>query len=673
LTQQELLGKDVDLSTFNLQMDTFFAVNLTEQILAATISRTIDGSSTLTVDVADPRKKLLRSGRLASRNIDIQIDGLWWRYVRCEKNGTVITMTFEDREIATLRQYREKLGPISRDSITRAEFIVKMLNEVEQFVIPYYIPEIHKPQPVFNKQGVEQFPVGRDTQVPKHSNLTVKHVKATLEQISVVDAILTQGDKSVPDSNPHKHKILVSALMTATQESTMKNLPYGDKPGWKGAFQQNPEFGWPASGDVSVDAAAYFTHAVANDKANPNYTYGELCQSVQGSKYPTYYDQWRTEAERWVAASGKVPDNYYSDRKTQQANYTAASGGSYHYWRGIPPSNKNTKWQGEDSWTCIQRLAEEVNWKAFFVSGVFYFMSETELFNSQPRATWSEDDDGIDSIDGDFDTNKIQATMSVRLRMGRYQVTPGSVVQLYDMGPFNGRWLVETIDRSMFDTNGSMNLKKPSPAFAEPYQDELQATQAAKDGNTNTDPQATTAGKQGSANVTKGPPNVIAGKILEYQNKRYFDDHGGDEIAQWRKAASGLKWHACTGKFVSCDPKLAQAVLWILDSGWQIGTFAICEDHGCENPDSQHLIGQAIDISSVGKVNGQRYPVNTYSPAAKELIKEFMVFLRDIAPNQVICNGNGYDQDDVKALQWSHGQQVSYITTDHTDHVHLGI
>ena len=673
LTQQELLGKDVDLDRFNLQMDSLFAVNLTEQILSANISRTIDGSSTLTVDVADPKHKFLRSGRLASRNMDIQIDGLWWRYVRCEKQGTVISMTFEDREIAVLRQYKNLLGPISRDQITRAEFIVKILNEVEEFVIPYYIPEIHKPQPVFNKQGVEEYPVGRDTQVSKHSNLTCKGVPATFDQINVVNAILTQGELSVPDNNPHKHKILVSAIMTATQESTLANLGLNpDGSGSRGAFQQIAKWGWPASGDVATDAAAYFTHAVAYDASHPDADLNQLCQGVQNSGFPLAYGQWRIEGERWVAASGKVPDNYYSDRKKQQKAYSNAQGGNFHYWRGIPPSTHNKKWQGEDSWTCIQRLADEVNWKAFFVGGTFYFMSEPELFHSQPPAVWSEDDDGIDAIDGDFDVNKVQATVSVRLRMGRYQVAPGTVVQLYDMGPFNGRWIAETIERSMFDANGSINLKKPAPAFAEPYQDELQGTKNAYDDNTPPDPWATTPGKQGKANVTKGPVNAIAAKILEYNNKRYFDDRG-TEISQWRKVASGQKWLPCTGRYVSCDPKLAQAVLWIMDSGWQIGTYAICEDHNCDNPDSQHLIGQAIDIDSLGKVGGQRYFVNKSSPIAKQLIMEFMIMLRDLNPNQVICNGNGFEDKDIKNCQWSHGAPAFDITGDHLDHVHLGI
>jgi murein DD-endopeptidase MepM/ murein hydrolase activator NlpD len=147
---------------------------------------------------------------------------------------------------------------------------------------------------------------------------------------------------------------------------------------------------------------------------------------------------------------------------------------TYEFYRGLPPSSKirkqkfGGKWGPENSWDCIQRLAQEVQWRAFFVSGVFYFIAEDKLYKSQPIAMLSEDADGIESIDGDYDEGKKTATLTVKCRMGRWAAPPGSVVGIQNMGPWNGRWLVNDVERSAFDDLGTITLKKPLPRLPEP-------------------------------------------------------------------------------------------------------------------------------------------------------------------------------------------------------------
>jgi len=52
--------------------------------------------------------------------------------------------------------------------------------------------------------------------------------------------------------------------------------------------------------------------------------------------------------------------------------------------------------------------------------------------------------------------------------MGRWAAPPGSVVEIKDHGPWDGRWLVNDVTRSLFKSDGEVTLKKPLPALPEP-------------------------------------------------------------------------------------------------------------------------------------------------------------------------------------------------------------
>jgi hypothetical protein len=678
LTQQQLLGKDVDINQFHTQMDGKLAVKLSESIVSAQVSRTIDGASTLVVGVEDPKLTLLRSGRLSARNLDVQIDGLWWRYQRLEKQGRTLNLTFEEREVAILRRYKNVKGPVARTQMTRAEFIVGMLKEVREIFIPYYIPELHKRQPIFNQKDQYVYP-GVDPQrvpgVAASERLTVKGSPATMKQREHATAILNTGDSMIDKSNPHKKKIMVCSMMTVITESRIGE-DVGTDDTAVGDFQQNPKW-WPATGDPSTDSAAWFVKAVDWDLRDPNLSYNDLCQKVQNSGKPNAYGRWRTEGERWVAAWGLATGNPVDPGPVEKnANmqhvYEATEGGDYHYWRGIMPTDKNTKWLPEDTWTCIQRLADKVNWRAFFISGTFYYMDERDLFNSAPRAVWSEESDGIDDISGDYDTNKPAATLQVSLRMGRYAVPPGCVVRLEGMGPWDGRWLVETVERDMFSPHGTITLKKPSPQFPEPYQDELASAKGAYGAPSLAQQQGLT---ESDAKLVKGPIKELANRIMQYEKQGRLIG-GPSPLSQLRKAAEGIPWKGPCGDTVVPQTKLLQIMLWILDSGWIIYLNALCEDHDClvkgTTRRSEHAEGGAMDIGRLGKPGAGVANLGVSSPTGKQWAIELMDALHSVNPSQIICNGVGYDDDEVRKHQWNHGAPTTSITDDHTDHIHVG-
>jgi len=68
--------------------------------------------------------------------------------------------------------------------------------------------------------------------------------------------------------------------------------------------------------------------------------------------------------------------------------------------------NGKTLYAREENWTRLQRLATEVGWRCFCVSGTVYFTADQDLLAPQPRMTVSRSSDGVDSISGSFNQNR---------------------------------------------------------------------------------------------------------------------------------------------------------------------------------------------------------------------------------------------------------------------------
>ncbi len=106
---------------------------------------------------------------------------------------------------------------------------------------------------------------------------------------------------------------LVIALATAMQESTLRNLNYGDRDSL-GLFQQRPSTGWGTPAQVTDPA--YASRLFFGGPTNPNkgITRGLLdipgwqsmsvtraAQAVQISAFPDAYAKWESSARAWLA------------------------------------------------------------------------------------------------------------------------------------------------------------------------------------------------------------------------------------------------------------------------------------------------------------------------------------------------------------------------------------
>ncbi|WP_407343546.1 C40 family peptidase [Pengzhenrongella phosphoraccumulans] len=129
----------------------------------------------------------------------------------------------------------------------------------------------------------------------------------TAEQSAAARVIVAVGQqRSVPARG------LVIALMTAMQESGLRNLDYGDRDSL-GLFQQRPSTGWGTP--TQVRDPAYAAAAFYGGPSSPTPNSGLLdvagwqqlpltvaAQAVQRSAFPNAYARWQSAATTWLAA-----------------------------------------------------------------------------------------------------------------------------------------------------------------------------------------------------------------------------------------------------------------------------------------------------------------------------------------------------------------------------------
>lgn len=689
--QLEGLREDIDLEHLNIKVGGKSVLNLRTHMTEGSIERTIEGASTVNVSVADQSGAILRS-RVLQKTSDIKIDGLWFRLVKIDKSGDTLNLTWEDREVAIMRNYT-KVKIIAKNIMTRAQFVRVLCKEVREVPIRLMCPDLHKGKkltgvvPEVLPQGIGIQPLGlgdpgnpsqhgrprkppadkdkeRRPGFPPNTNKSRRYAddppmsvrvtvqghladKSQLRNIATaIDVGLEMGART---------KVIICAIMTMTVEAHCRNPKGGDGDS-VGAFQQIAAWGWPASRDVAIDAQAFYAAAMEIDKDDPTRPYGVLCQSVQNSAYPDRYAVWFEEAAHTVKVygAGNWAGTGADNNQSQWGGQTADD--KTNWIRGTTATRAGKQvMKRESSWTCIGRLADDIGYRRFMLNGTLYFISEPALFASRPRMLLSQDSQGVDWIDFDYDVRKRNATITITAHLHRWDAPPGSVVQIEDMGIVDGKWLVTTIRRDIFDSKAEITCKKPRAVIPEPA--------VVSYGPAPVDP------KGGGTEV--GSVRQVAARILEYhKNGRYRDDNGS-QLSQLEKMAAGKKLLNQCGSKVYMDPRVLSFLLWLLDNSIMVGTFAFVEDHYCNQ--GQHPLGQAVDISSLGE-NLRWYPLNTPNVNARRLAMDVMQQARDFGAWDLICNGIGKTDPAVQKLQIDNGKtRGGTWETDHIDHMHYSV
>ena len=100
-------------------------------------------------------------------------------------------------------------------------------------------------------------------------------------------------------------------LMTAMQESTLRNLRYGDRDS-QGLFQQRPSQGWGTVAQVTDPAYASrkFFEGLKGIKGRETMSLTQAAQRVQRSAYPDAYAKWESDASGLLSTlSGSTSPN----------------------------------------------------------------------------------------------------------------------------------------------------------------------------------------------------------------------------------------------------------------------------------------------------------------------------------------------------------------------------
>lgn len=662
--QREVMGDDSGWEKFAITLASITAIpDISDRITGATINRSIDGASTLDLEINDFDRKFMRSN-LLKEGLDVEIDGLWFRLTAVDKNDDSLNITFQDREIEILRTYN-KWKIAKRGDMTRAEFVLSMIREVKELTIPVVIPELHKVQPIaVNSDDI----VGADTVtfknggIPKDTNnqvaaadhhhresqskhkanpqiLTVKSGIADETQIQNANIILAVGDQMGVS-----RRLKIVAMMVAITETLIRNDPGGpnahnttnDQAGddSAGVFQQRPSWGsYTERTDVETASRLFYKAAIAVESQHPDDPFWVIAAAIQRPKLElqTRYSLYRVEAERFVNAYGDVGIPVTAANGMAANQNTFGSTDSYYYYRGSIEDKRGKPFRKpENTWKCTQRLADDVDWRSFFVSGTYYFISEIDLLKQLPLAIINEFTPGIQKLNGSYNKHAKNGTIELEAIVGSWTVPPGGVVLVKDVGhPFDGRWIVSSYQRDLIGSNkvASISLKKPRPVLPEPHDD----------------PNASTLAGWVPVSANIPPVKDVQAAVLSSKNIILTRSSQTNDI-----------------RFGEIYEPVLRFMLWMADQGYTIRISALKSDHSKltshGNP-SAHSAGKAVDID---QISGEAIGENEMTGRIMDLIGLYQLqlqFSQLIGPWPLKCLGGPYDSLDI---------------SQHKNHLHVG-
>lgn len=437
-------------------------LELGDAVLNLSVTRTVDGASTLTVTLMDTDGKILNSdvikgqgdGNLAAT---CAFGGMNFRLVNVAKpSARRIVLTFEEQAVWKLRRFDDPLH-VSRAHSTRAQFVKRLCNEAK---VPFVISDLNVIQKISKGTDVKDQAskdAKRESGFATHAKVKVADITANSGQLQNMKIAL---DTAVSHKAGDKATLaLVEACIVEPGETVatgfFTNPSKAVDHTSTGILQllSTTAHGLGISAtDVAACCAAFLTRgffgqggAIQLAKDHPNWSAGQVAQAVQGSAFPGRYDTYRTDAQGVIDAYTGSADGALTGSSADAGSYAK----TYYFRRGQDGKR-------EDSWTAIRRLAKEVNWYAFCEDGTIYFLSPEHMRASRPRMLVAI---GAPGIEGEptfsYDTSpKVENTISVQARVGEWDAPPGSVVEVDGHGPLDGRdWIVQQIVRASFASN----------------------------------------------------------------------------------------------------------------------------------------------------------------------------------------------------------------------------
>jgi hypothetical protein len=287
--------------------------------------------------------------------------------------------------------------------------------------------------------------------------LTVKKQRASAAQVGNIVQLVKIGKGM--GASPSQ---LAGALATMMQESGCINLSGGDRDS-VGLYQQRPSMGWGTYSQCTTPdyAIRKFITPYLN-YCRQGSSIWVASHKVQRSAYPMAPAKWYSESLKDISIVTGGKD--FSDVTFGAAGFggaTVVRNMPYEFSRGSPDKPEN-------SWDCMGRLADEVQWRRFMRAGALWFVSEKWLASQPVRFVFARGTRGVIAISFSADTRRNAADCTVTALAKRWSVLPGDVVRVTGEGPADGLWLVSSTRRSIADDNTEIALKRPQPRLPEP-------------------------------------------------------------------------------------------------------------------------------------------------------------------------------------------------------------
>lgn len=435
--------------------------NVAANLISAEIEYGMETSYQLTLSIFDPGEELinwkqLKEGlRVALRRSDIPG---WDKFalVHVGTTGDIVDLTFEDEAIWRLRR-AFGFDVVSRNVMTRAEFIYKLVREVTHPTITFVSPQIFTKQPV--STGEDTAKLRDEDEDPGYGftgdTIKVKGAVATSTQKANIKTVLDLGiAKKVMKT------VLVAAVDTITEESTANNLDHGHLDSL-GIFQQRAGWGSAKSRmNVKESAERFYSSAIKKFKDNTKWPPWRLSYEVQhnydvATKGEASYGRWTNEARRTVDAYlGDSADSYRGSSSRTVKVKTA----KYEFTRG-----DIEKGERESTWDAARRLADEVDWRLYCYRGTIYYVDDNDLRRRPHKTRITRRRDGVLEINVDWDVADEISTMDVTVAADRYSMAPGNVILVDGLTPIvtETRWLVQNVKRSLFSKVATVTLQAP--------------------------------------------------------------------------------------------------------------------------------------------------------------------------------------------------------------------
>lgn len=510
-----------------------------------TLTRTIDGASSIKLAVDDPEDKLLDAALLAEK-FDAELDDLWFRFKAADYDHPQISLVLEERAVAKLRELK---GPVKAyahrgkpNELTRAEFIIGLVRQVKP-AIPFYCPQLHKRQPIEKesqgKKAKDEAKANRGKGLGETKGLTVKGEKATRSQLDVIDRALRTAESH--DSPFRVSVSLIAGIIVESLAGKASSNILQLIPSTAAASGINPA-------DVEAASAGYLTGyidgeggALAYFHSHPNAEPFEITQAVQrsgaglASNGQANYGPWVAEARELVEAF---------------------EGGSFGNSRERAEPVTFEVEEDENYWEAIQRLAEDVNWRAFFVAGRFFFIDEIELFRGMVRLAIDRETPGVEKVRFKFNVDLPVTDIEIEAWADQWSVPPGGVITLAEYGPASlgfgdvpvkadakgskaglssnrnaktregrARYLVESVEAPLRDDGADARLvkikaRKPTAPLPEPAAEKRAASSSSSSGG------------MGEMGTLEGTPEDIVNQVVDYAHSHGFPSVTRESVRQ---------------------------------------------------------------------------------------------------------------------------------------------